>query len=70
MTKPKPMSAKQFSQNLTKLGFTQSSFARAIGVTDRMVRNWVSGAYPVPLQTALLVNLMIVVNTSAEDYET
>jgi DNA-binding transcriptional regulator YiaG len=65
----KPMTAKQFSAALTRLGFTQSSFARAIGVTDRGVRKWISGELPVPRQTVVLVNLMLKTNFSAKDLE-
>lgn len=59
------MNAKQFSTALTRLGFTQSSFARQINISDRMVRNWVSGSFPVPTQTAMLLNLMLKTNTHA-----
>lgn len=59
------MTAKQLSTALTRLGFNQTSFAALIGVSSRMVRNWVAGEWPVPTQTALLVNLMLKTDTHA-----
>lgn len=59
------MTGKQLSRALTLLGFNQSSFARAIDVSPRMVRNWIAGDFPVPTQTAMLVKLMLKTDTHA-----
>ena len=61
------MNAKQFQIALDRLGFTQSSFARTIDISDRMVRRWAAGEWPVPTQTAMLLNLMLKTESTAED---
>lgn len=33
---------------LKKVGFTQVAFAKRLGVNDRTVRRWLSGATPIP----------------------
>lgn len=64
---PSWMSGAQFGQRLTKLGFTQSGFARTIDVNDRTVRGWISERYPVPRVVAQLLNLMIETEASVEN---
>lgn len=61
------MTAKQFSAALTQLGFNRTTFADLIDVTPRMVRNWANGHFPVPKQTALLVELMLKAQSMTED---
>ena len=63
------MTPKQFTTALTRLGFTQSSFARHVGLSDRQIRNWLTGVHPIPTQTVLLLNLMLKVQAMAKDIE-
>jgi DNA-binding transcriptional regulator YiaG len=65
--KPAGMTGEQFYRILTKLGFSQSSFSRAIQVNDRTVRSWVSGQFAVPTVVAMLLNLMVDTKSTAED---
>jgi DNA-binding transcriptional regulator YiaG len=64
---PDGMTGDQFKTKIVKLGFTQSSFARTIGVNGRSVRAWIGGRYIVPRVVAMLVNLMIETEASAEN---
>jgi DNA-binding transcriptional regulator YiaG len=59
------MTPAEFTAALDRLGFNQSSLARQLKVSDRMVRFWVAGAYPVPETVSLLLRLMLATNTSA-----
>ena len=61
------MTGEQLDKNLAKIGFNQSSFSRALKVQDRTVRRWVSGENEVPPTVALLVNLMIATDHTADD---
>jgi DNA-binding transcriptional regulator YiaG len=61
------MTGPQFEKIIVKLGFNQSSFARAISINDRTVRSWVSERYPVPRIVAQLLNLMIETEATAEN---
>jgi DNA-binding transcriptional regulator YiaG len=61
------MTPKQFSTTLTRLGFTQSSFARHVDLSDRQIRNWLAGVYPVPKQTVLLLELMLKAQSMTKD---
>ena len=63
----KEMTGEQFKTKIVKLGFNQQSFARTIGVNDRSVRAWVGGRYPVPRVVAMLVNLMLDTEATAEN---
>lgn len=73
MTKPKPkpdMTGEAFKAAIEKLYGTpvcQSEFARRIDVSDRTVRSWINGLYPVPRMVAQLVNLMLKTKTAPED---
>ena len=57
----------QLWSRLQKLGFTQVGFARAINISDRTVRAWIGGRYPVPTLIAMFVNLMLKTKSTAED---
>jgi plasmid maintenance system antidote protein VapI len=61
------MTPKQFSTALTRLGLTQQGFARLIRRNERTIRDWISGRRDVPVEIALLVNLMLDTKTDAED---
>lgn len=61
------MTSEQLAKRIADLGFTQQSFARAINVNDRTVRAWVGERSVVPVTVALLVNLMVATDTTAED---
>jgi hypothetical protein len=66
------MTAKQFNTALDKLGYTKSSFARQMRRGLRTVRRWGStgpDGQPVPVEIAMLLNLMIKTNSTAEDLE-
>jgi DNA-binding transcriptional regulator YiaG len=60
------MTANQFNKALDRLGYSQSSLARQIGKSDRMVRNWAAGKWPVPTEIALLLNLMLDTKSSID----
>jgi DNA-binding transcriptional regulator YiaG len=60
------MTAAEFKAALEHLGFNQSSLARRLQVSDRNVRRWAAGEYPVPAPIALLLQLMIKTKTSAD----
>jgi DNA-binding transcriptional regulator YiaG len=61
------MSGEEFWGKLQKIGFSQMGFSRAIKVSDRSVRAWIGGRYPVPTPIAMLVNLMLKTKSSPED---
>lgn len=61
------MTGEQLDRNLIKIGFNQSSFSRALAVQDRTVRRWISGENVVPPTVALLVNLMLATDHTADD---
>ena len=64
------MEGQDFWMRLQKLGFSQQGFARTINVSDRTVRAWIGGRYPVPTLVAMFVNLMLKTKSTAEDLRT
>lgn len=66
MKQPKPMTGEQLHKAIKKLGFNQQSFGRAIGVHGRTVQGWTADNFPVPRVVAVLVNLMIDTEATAE----
>jgi predicted transcriptional regulator len=52
------MSPGEFKLALDKLGLSQSSCARLVGVDPRMVRYYAKGEYPVSQMLALLLRVM------------
>lgn len=70
MTKQlKPMTGEQLDKALIKIfgQNRQSAFARTIKVNLRTVTGWIAGQYPVPTVVAMLVNLMIDTEATAEN---
>jgi DNA-binding transcriptional regulator YiaG len=65
--KQKPMSGAQMQAALDATGFSQVGFARTIKVSDRTVRGWIAGNWPVPRVVAMLLNLMIKTQSTKED---
>ena len=63
------MTSKQFVAALLKIGANQSSFARALGITNRNVRRWASGETKVPSVTSALLKLAIKHGDKLEDLE-
>lgn len=61
------MTANQFNAALKKLGLLQRDLAALLDTTDRSVRRWSSGQWPVPAPVGLLLNLMLTTNSSVED---
>jgi DNA-binding transcriptional regulator YiaG len=61
------MTKNQFTAALEALGFTDLSFAATIKVNDRTVRRWIYGESVVPTAVAMLLNLMLKTNSTAED---
>ena len=53
------MTAAEFRQALTDLDMSQAGFARATGVSNRMVRYWLSGEYPIPRRTTAIIDVML-----------
>lgn len=62
-----PMTANEFRLSLSTLHITQSAFARWIKVTDRTVRTWIKGQYPVPMTVSYLLALMKETDRKPED---
>jgi DNA-binding transcriptional regulator YiaG len=52
---------------LQKIGFSQVGFARDLKISDRTVRKWINGTFPVPTTIAILVNLMLKTKSTPED---
>jgi DNA-binding transcriptional regulator YiaG len=61
------MTPKQFARALLSLGLMQITLARALHVNERTVRDWKSGATPVPTAVAALLNLMIDTKSGIKD---
>jgi len=61
------MTPKQLSKAFTLLGVTQMGFARAIGVSDTTVRDWIGGRTRIPGAVAALVNLMLDTKKGVDD---
>jgi DNA-binding transcriptional regulator YiaG len=56
------MTADEFRETLHKFDISQAGFARAIGVSDRIVRYWISGRYPIPRRTVAVIEIMAELN--------
>jgi DNA-binding transcriptional regulator YiaG len=65
--KQKPMNGAQMQAALDATGFSQVGFAKTIKVSDRTVRGWIAGNWPVPRVVAMLLNLMIKTNSTEKD---
>jgi DNA-binding transcriptional regulator YiaG len=61
------MTQRQLSKAFTLLGTTQMGFARAIGVNETTVRDWVGGRTRIPGAVACLVNLMLDTKKGVDD---
>jgi DNA-binding transcriptional regulator YiaG len=61
------MTGDEFWSKLQKLGFSQQGFARTVKISDRTVRAWIRGRYPVPMLAAMFVNLMLKTKTTEAD---
>ena len=61
------MTCNKFNAALKQLGYSQSGLARQLQISDRMVRHWAAGKWPVPAVYAALLNLMIDTKTKPED---
>lgn len=51
------MTARQFKAAIKKLGISQRSYAKHLGVNERTVRRWVSGKTKVPPLVAFAVKM-------------
>ena len=56
------MTADELRETLHKFDISQASFARAIGVSDRIVRYWIAGKYPIPRRTVAVIEIMAELN--------
>jgi DNA-binding transcriptional regulator YiaG len=56
------MTADELRETLHRFDISQASFARAIGVSNRMVRYWISGRYPIPQRTVAVIEIMAELN--------
>jgi hypothetical protein len=72
------MTPDQFNKALVKLGFArmlpngqmskgQTELARELDLGARTVRHWAAGKWPVPVNIAKLLNLMLDTKSSAKD---
>ena len=53
------MNVKKFNEAMQALKFTQVELAELMGVSERMVRRWQHGLWPVPVPIAMLLNAML-----------
>jgi DNA-binding transcriptional regulator YiaG len=49
------------------LGLNQTSLARTLDVSRRLVAYWAAGARPVPATAAMLLNLLLSTGTTVKD---
>ena len=56
------MTADELREILHKFDISQAGFARAIGVSNRMVRYWIAGKYPIPRRTVAVIEIMAELN--------
>ena len=56
------MTADELREILRRLDISQAGFARAIGVSNRMVRYWIAGKYPIPRRTVAVIEIMAELN--------
>ena len=56
------MTANELRDTLRKFDISQAGFARAIGVSDRIVRYWIAGKYPIPRRTVAVIEIMAELN--------
>jgi hypothetical protein len=61
------MTAGEFLLALNRCGFTQVAFARQFGLSDRQIRRWANGEWPVPPYISALLQLMVKHKTKPED---
>jgi plasmid maintenance system antidote protein VapI len=61
------MTPRQLNKTLAMVGLTQMGFARLIQRNERTVRDWTGGRRDVPVEIALLLNLMLDTKTDAKD---
>jgi DNA-binding transcriptional regulator YiaG len=56
------MTADELRETLHRFDISQAGFARAIGVSNRMVRYWIAGKYPIPRRTVAVIEIMAELN--------
>lgn len=61
------MTPKQLAATLEKLGLSQRSGARFLGVDERTMRKWIAGDARVPESAAKLLRLMSRLNLTPAD---
>jgi len=61
------MTHRHLTKAMTLMGISQIALAKALETDERSVRRWMTGASPVPVAVALLLNLMAVTKTKLED---
>lgn len=61
------MTPKQYAEALTRLGLSQRSGARFLGVDERTSRKWIAGDARIPESAAMLLRLMIKLKLKPED---
>lgn len=61
------MTPKQYADAIEKVGLSQRSAAKFLGVDERTSRRWISGEAPIPEATAKLLRLMVKLKLDPED---
>jgi DNA-binding transcriptional regulator YiaG len=56
------VTADELRETLHRFDISQAGFARAIGVSNRMVRYWIAGKYPIPRRTVAVIEIMAELN--------
>jgi len=52
------MTAQEFRSQRHTLGHSQSSLAKAMGMTKRTILRWEGGYIPIPIIAEILINLL------------
>jgi hypothetical protein len=58
---------KQYAEAITRLGLSQRSAGKFLGVDERTSRKWVAGDSRIPESVALLLRLMVRLKLTPDD---
>jgi transcriptional regulator with XRE-family HTH domain len=61
------MTANQLKAAMAKLDLTQIALANLLEQSDRNVRRWMKGQWPIPVTVAMLLYLMLDTQTAPDD---
>lgn len=61
------MTPKQYAEAIERLGLSQRSAAKFLGVNERQSRRWIAGEARIPESVAKLLRLMVRLKVRPED---